>query len=396
MTRLKLRLYRVSFAACALLLSIACGHETRSTLPHDARLEAGLQQVLERAVAKPEVFLPGAITYYRAPGYAPWSGSAGLGELQGQVPMRPDARIRAGSILKTFVATVTLQLVEEGVLSLDQTLPELLPSTVIDRFANADRITLRMLLNHTSGIPEFTTPEFDAAVATHPEHVWTSDELLDIAAAQPATSEPGTSWSYSNANYTLVGMVLDRLGGASWRWQVRARLLIPLRLDSTELPEPGDRTVGSEYAHGYVWAGDAPVELSYVDPSMAGAAGGNAMVSTVEDLARFVEALLAGRLFAHRATLDAMATMVVADEGTGIPHWYGLGLERYELGGTTVVGNAGGAAGYTTMMYRIPDRDATIVTSVNSGDLLTHALNVLIPSLEVIGSPAPQRSTEAR
>ena len=172
MTRLSLHLDRWSLAACALTLAgaAACGRESTPTPApvHDARVEAGLQQVLDQAVAKPDVFLPGAITYYHDAAYAPWSGSAGLSDLHAQVPMRPVNRIRAGSILKTLVSTVTLQHVEEGMLSLDQTLPELLPATVTDRVANADRITLRMLLNHTSGIPEFTSPEFDAAVAADP------------------------------------------------------------------------------------------------------------------------------------------------------------------------------------------------------------------------------------
>jgi D-alanyl-D-alanine carboxypeptidase len=397
MTRFRRFRDRGAFAVCALALAggAGCAGEPDAALPHDTRVEAGLQQVLDQAMAAPGVFLPGAITYYHRQGYAPWSGSAGLRDLQAQLPMRPENRIRAGSIVKTFIATVTLQHVEEGTLSLDQTLPELLPSTVTDRFrappcsADVDRITLRMLLNHTSGIPEFTSPEFDASVAENPAHVWTNDELLGIAALQPARFAPGASWGYSNTNYTLLGMVLDRVGGMSWRWQIRLRLLLPLGLWSTELPEPGDRTVRSGDAHGYVDAGGTPLDLSYVDPSMAGAAGGNAMVSTVQDLARFLEALLAGRLFAHAQTLAEMTTMVDAPNEAPIPHRYGLGLESYEYGGTTLIGNAGGAAGYVTMMYRIAARDTTLVTAVTTGDMFVNALEVLFPSVEVIDAPAP-------
>jgi D-alanyl-D-alanine carboxypeptidase len=383
--------HRSALAVRALTLAgaVACGGGG-SPPARNARVEAGLQQVLDRAVATTDVLLPGAITYYRDPAHAPWSGSAGLGDLQARTPIRPASRIRAGSITKTFVATVTLQHVEEGTLSLDQTLPEILPSAVTDRVANAGRITLRMLLNHTSGIPEWTTPEVHAMIARDPAHVWSTDEVLDVASRQPASFEPGTSWSYSNTNYTLVGMVLDRVGGESWRAQVRERVLARLGLSSTELPEPGDRTVTSEYAHGYEDVGSGPVELTFVDPSMAGAAGGNAMVSTVEDLARFIEALLAGRLFARPETLAEMTTMVDAPNETGFPHRYGLGLESYVLGGTAIVGNAGGAAGYAVMMYRIPARDTTLVTAINAGDLFANALQVFIPSLDVIGAPAGQ------
>jgi len=390
MTFTRYSLDRISLAVLVFTLAGAgCGRDSGSAAPHDAAVEAGLQEVLDRAVAKPDVFLPGAITYYHAAGWAPWAGSAGVADLQAQVPMRPGARVRAGSILKTFVAVATLQLVEQGVLSLDQTLPELLPASVTDLFPRAGQITLRMLLNHTSGIPEWTTDEVHAFIAGHPEHVWTEDEILAIAAAQPPPLEPGAGWSYSNTNYTLVGMVLDRAGGTSWRAQVRARVIAPLGLAATSLPEDGDRTITAEYAHGYMYAGGAPVELTFVDPSMAGAGGGNAMVSTVGDLARFVEALLAGRLFARPETLAAMLDMVPAADGTPFPHWYGLGIEAYELDGTAIVGNAGGAAGYATMMYRIPARDATLVTSINAGDMFANALEVLIPSLQVVTAPAP-------
>jgi D-alanyl-D-alanine carboxypeptidase len=252
MTSSRLPLGRSSLAALVFTLAgvAGCHRDSESPAPHDAPVEAALQQILDQAVAKPDVFLPGAITYYHAAGWAPWAGSAGLGELEAQVPMRADSRIRAGSILKTFVAVVTLQLVEEGVLSLDRTLPELLPASVTDAVPNASRITLRMLLNHTSGIPEWTTPEVDAFIASHPEHVWTEGEILAIALDQPPRFEPGAGWSYSNANYTLVGMVLERAAGTSWRTQVRARVIAPLGLASTSLPEPGDRTITEDHAHG--------------------------------------------------------------------------------------------------------------------------------------------------
>ena len=393
MTRLRPTTNTRSHAACALALAaaMAChGREDGSPPPHDARVEAGLQEVLDRAVAKPGVFLPGAVTHYRNPAYAPWSGSAGLGDLQARAPMRSGDRVRAGSILKTFIATVTLQRVEEGALSLDQTLPELLPAGVTDTIAHADRISLRMLLGHTSGIPEWVTDEVHVIAATDPAHVWTTDEALEIATSQAAWFEPGTSWRYSNTNYTLLGMVLDRAGGKGWRAQVRERVIVPLGLTTTELPEPGGRTVAGDFAHGYQDVGGTPVDLSFVDPSMAGASGGNAMISTVEDLATFLDALLAGRLFARPETLAAMTTMVEAPNETGLPHRYGLGLESYELGGTTVMGNSGGAAGYAVMMFRIPARGATLVTAVNTSDMFANALEVFMPSLDVIAAAAKE------
>ena len=272
--------FRAVLLATAATLAVgACDDET-TTPPPNAAVEAQLQHVLDGSVAKPDVMLPGAIAYYHNPAYRPWSGAAGLGEVPAQVTMRPGDRFRAGSVLKTFLATVTMQHVEAGTLSLDQTLPALLPETVTARIAGADRITLRMLLNHTSGIPEWTSPEIDAQIIANPAHIWTTDEIIDIASAQPPTFEPGTSWSYSNTNYTLIGLVIERAAGKSWRAQVRERVFQPLGLSNTSLPEPGDITVGADYAHGYQQLESGVADLSAIDPSMAGAAGGHALVTT--------------------------------------------------------------------------------------------------------------------
>jgi D-alanyl-D-alanine carboxypeptidase len=381
---------------CVFLLTLALGLggvaacEDDATLPPNDPVQAGLQQVLDQAVAKPGVLLPGAITHYRDAAHAPWSGSAGLADMTAPTPMRPQDRVRAGSILKTFLATVVLQHVEEGALSLDQTLTALLPTSVTDRVANADRITLRMLLNHTSGIPEWETEDVDLLVLQNPARIWTDDEAIDLAAREPAWFPPGTAWRYSNTNYTLVGMVLDRVGGSSWRQQIRSRIVARLGLTSTQLPEPGDLAITAPFARGYHDVGGTPVDTTRVDPSMAGAAGGHGLISSAQDLARFLDALLAGKLFARPETLAAMTTMVDAPGPEGFPHRYGLGLESYELDGTTVIGHSGSAAGYASMMFKVQGKETILVTSINTNSLFTNALEVFMPSLKVITGAAEQ------
>jgi len=352
-------------------------------------VEDRLQRILDDSVTRPGVVLPGAIAHYNGPAHLPWSGAAGLGDLPGMVAMRPHDRFRAGSVLKTFLATVTLQLVEQGALSLEQTLPALLPGSVTSKIAGADQISLRMLLDHTSGIPEWVTPEVVAQVMAEPGRVWSPEEAIEIASQLQPSFAPGTSWSYSNTNYTLVGLVLDRAGGRSWRAQVREGVLERLGLSSTRLPEPGDLTIAGEYAHGYQVVDGAAVDLSAVDPSMAGAAGGHALVTTAEDLGRFLEALLAGELFEDPATLAAMKTMVEAPHESGVPHRYGLGLEEFTLpGGVAVLGHSGSTAGYAVMMFRIPACDATLVTAVNTSDLFVNALEVFVPGVDAVTSGA--------
>jgi D-alanyl-D-alanine carboxypeptidase len=367
-------------------LALACEEQRPPNLPVERRL----QQVLTDAVSKPDVRLPGAIAHYRSSAYRPWSGAAGLGEVPAGVAMRPHDQFRAGSVLKTFLATVTLQHVEEGALTLDQTLPALLPDAVTSRIAGADQITLRMLLAHTSGIPEWVTHDVEAQVIADPGRVWSTDEAIDIASRLPPYFPPGSAWRYSNTDYTLLGLVLDRAGGEGWRSQIRERILQRLALTSTRLPEPGDRTMTGDYAHGYQDAGDAVVDLSSVDPSMAGAAGGHALVTTAQDLGRFLDALLAGELFSNPATLAAMQTMVDAPHVSGLPHRYGLGLEEFTLpDGITAIGHSGSTAGYAVMMFRLPAQDTTLVTAVNTQDLFVNALQVFIPAIDAIAGARP-------
>lgn len=374
----------LAMAGLALALFAGCEAEPLPKPPNPG-VEKRLQDVLEGSVGKPDAAFAGAIAHYHTPAYRPWSGAAGLGDVAGAVAMRPRDRFRAGSILKTFLATVTLQHVEEGALSLDATLPALLPASVTARVANADQISLRMLLNHTSGIPEWMTPEVEAQVAADPARIWSPDEALDIASRIAPSFPPGTSWTYSNTDYTLLGLVLDGLGGRPWRAQVRERLLDRLGLEGTSLPEPGDTTIAGAHAHGYQVIGDQVVDLTGVDPSMAGAAGGGALVTTAEDLGTFIEALLAGELFARPATLAAMQTMVDAPDPSGLPHRYGLGLEEYTLpDGAVITGHAGSTAGFAAMMFRIPAADTTLITAINTQDLFANALDVFSPAAEVV------------
>ena len=156
-----------------------------------------------------------------------------------------------------------------------------------------------MLLNHTSGIPEWLSEPVIERIVANPGKVWEVSEFLDLAAAQPPSFAPGEGWGYSNTDYNLLGLIIERATGQSWRDAVRKRVIERLGLRSTSLPEPGDIAIEGAFMHGYGLIGGKVVDLSFVDPSMAGAAGGGALVTTVTDLAAFMAALRAGALFAN-------------------------------------------------------------------------------------------------
>ena len=213
-------------------------------------LEVRLKTALDAVVASDQTVFPGAILSVSHPDQGTYAVAAGVADIETNAPLTPDARFRAGSIAKPFVAAVVLQLVEEGKLSLDDTMTELLPQDVTARFAGSDKITLRMLLNHTSGIPEWLSDEAIGRIAADPAKVWDVGEFLDLAAAMAPAFAPGTGWAYSNTDYNLVGLVIERATGQPWRETVRTRVIEPLGLKSTTLPEPGDVAIPGAFMHG--------------------------------------------------------------------------------------------------------------------------------------------------
>jgi D-alanyl-D-alanine carboxypeptidase len=353
----------------------------RSRPRFDPDLAGELQRVLRAALRDPSTTAPGAILHVRSPRFGRWTGLAGLGRVAPDVRMRRIDQCRAGSIAKTFVSVVVLQLSERGRLSLDDRLPELLPASVTNRFPTAAEITVRMLLGHRSGLPEWDLPAVDQQFARNPTKVWRVSEFLDLAAAQPPVFAPGTGFFYSNTNYNLLGLIIERITGRSWRRAVTRRVIRPLRLTGTDLPAPGDPSIKGQHAHGYAQLAGKTVDVTRVDPSFAGAAGASALITTVQDLARFLDALFSGRLFRRRATLRQMLDLAPA-QGDGGMVGYGLGIERYALpNGIELVGHLGGTAGYRSFVGRMLPPGVTISFMLNAQDDPTP---LLIPVLQAL------------
>jgi D-alanyl-D-alanine carboxypeptidase len=345
-----------------------------------------LQAALEAAVESPDTTFPGTLLCVRSPEFGPWRGAAGLGEVETGTAMRPDDKFRAGSVMKPFVAVAVLQLVEGGRFSLDDPLPAVLPDSVTVRFAASDEITVRMLLNHSSGIPDWLTDAAIAEIGANPARVRHVDEYLQLAAVQEPYFPPGQGFTYSNTDYNLLGLLIERATGRSWREEVRQRVIEPLHLEDTLLPEPGDLSIPGNYAHGYMDMGAGLLDLSQVDPSMAGAAGGHALVATTMDLARFLDAVLAGDLFQEAATLDEMLTLVDTPEGaspSGLAVGYGLGVMKYVLpGDIEMLGHAGGTAGYQCFVYNLPAQGIVISGAMTS--MQSDEMQFIFPALEIL------------
>jgi len=339
-----------------------------------------LQAILDDVMSGPETPFPGVALRVRRPGHASWTGAAGKADVKHGTPMHPGDRFRAGSIMKPFIAAATLQLVEEGRFSLDARLPAVLPARTLERFPEAGQITVRMLLNHTSGLGRYDDDRFYNEVIANPRRRWTTAEFLDRAAAQPRFAAPGVLHAYSNTNYNLLGLVLEHTTGKPWRTVVRERVIDRLDLRHTSLPEPGTTPAGPDIARAYEHIDGALRDVTDVDSSMAGAAGGHALLTTTADLSRFLDGLLDGKLFRHRRTLRQMRTFVAAPSPEG-QVGYGLGLERYVFDGIEMVGHLGTTAGFRVVMGRLPAQHTTFVMVITTPDDPTP---VLMPTLQLL------------
>ncbi|MFJ8041161.1 serine hydrolase domain-containing protein [Kitasatospora sp. NPDC096147] len=279
-----------------------------------------------------------------------WQGAAGKADLDRGTPARADGRFRIGSVTKTFVATVLLQLEAERRVDLDAPVERYLPGTV----PNGRNITVRQLLNHTSGVynytedrsfQDFDTPEGIRRWLDHGR--WadrTPAELVRIAVAHEPYFAPGTDWHYSNTNYVLAGMIVEKVTGRSWNAELERRIVRPLGLTSTSFPTT-DTAVPGVHAKGYLQLPDGGrADVTRLNPSMAGAAG--AGISSTADLAKFNAALLGGRLL-PKAQLNEMTT-VTPQSLKYVP--YGLGLMREDTPCGTYWGHGGGIPGYGTQI----------------------------------------------
>ncbi len=377
-------------AGClALLLGLgltACHAPAEKTF--DRQLAGKLQTALQDAVKNPGTRFPGALLYVSSPEIGTWAGAAGLSDVEATTAMRPDAEFRAASILKPFVAVVILQLAEEERFSLDAPMTTVLPESVTSRFADSDKITLRMLLNHTSGIPDWLTEAMMGEIFANPIRVWDVHEYLDVAAAQEPYFPPGEGWKYSNTDYNLLSLVIEQTTESSWREEVRERIVIPLNLESTRFPEPGDLSISDNHAHGYIDMDGKLIDFTKIDSSMAGAAGGHALITTTADLARFLNAALAGELFQNTATLDEMLAFVDVPEGAGVsryPVGYGLGIMKFLLpGNIEMLGHPGSTGGFESFVYHLPTQHLTVSgmmssTGSDEREVLTPTLELLVP-----------------
>ncbi|WPO75764.1 serine hydrolase domain-containing protein [Streptomyces sp. KN37] len=266
--------------------------------------------------------------------------TAGVGDLATGAQVPRDGQVRIGSNTKTFTAVVMLQLVAEKRISLDAHIDTYLPGLVRGEGIDGRRITVRHLLQQTSGLPNYT--EYDI----QPRY-YEPRELLGIALRHEAHFEPGKKWEYSNTNYVLAGLIIEKVTRRTVAQEIDRRVIDRLGLRHTYFPAPRDATIREPHPKGYYQ--DAPGteldDITEIDPSWAWSAG--QLISTNSDLNRFFTALIGGRLL-PAAQLDQMRTTVPAPYfGDGARYGLGIVSKPLSCGGRSW-GHGGSFPGYET------------------------------------------------
>lgn len=219
-----------------------------------------------------------------------WSHAAGIADLRTKTPMKTDFRFRIGSVTKTFIATVLLQLSEENRLNLDDSIEKWLPGVIQGNGYDGNQITIRQILNHTSGIADYVnSKDFDI---TDTKKSYTAEEFVKIGISLPPNFAPGKGWSYSNTGYVVLGILIEKVTGNSYTEEVENRIIEPLDLSNTFLPGNSSVIPGTKHARGYFQLDGASElkDVTYINP---GSSDGD-MISTADDLNKFFSYLLSG------------------------------------------------------------------------------------------------------
>ncbi|MFC9174896.1 serine hydrolase domain-containing protein [Streptomyces sp. NPDC057107] len=321
---------------------------------------AGIVAALESAMANGA---PGAMARYSGPDGV--RGKAvGVRDRASGAAMDTRARFRIGSVSKTFSSVVLLQLVQEGRLKLDAPV-----NTYLEGLLPDDRITVRHLLTHRSGLADYTDAMFEQTVPGFEavrDRVFSYQELLDLSLAEPRTTEPGAAYAYSNANFVVVGMLIEKLTGRPVADAYQRRIIKPLGLRATAYVHPDTRIEGT-HVRGYLHPDEAGAPLvDSTEQTVSWAQSAGAVISSTADLNTFTSALMRGRLLAP-AMLEAMTTVTPTD-ATGT-RFYGLGLRRYDLScGTRVYGHTGTVQGFYTYAFATRDGRRSLAALANTSN----------------------------
>jgi D-alanyl-D-alanine carboxypeptidase len=320
--------------------------------------------------------IPGAIVGAWVPSRGEWTAALGLADRETGEEIVTTDLMRIGSVTKSFTATLVLQLVDEGKLGLDDPLADFFPWV-----ENSQNVTVRMLLNHTSGIiDDYQNPAFWDIASTDPLYKWQPEELVRASMAMKPGVVLGVDNNYSNSNYVLLGMIAEQVTGKRLADAMKEYIFEPLGLADTVFPD-GPEFPG-EHSHSYVLVsekGELMDMTSGIDPSITWAAGAN--ISALEDMKVWTRALGTGELLTQETQEQRLQWVdVPGAEGAGVGYQYGLGILK--LG--DFIGHNGEFSGFQASAFYLPSEDATFVVMVNSNANPTGSQDIFLGIADVL------------
>ncbi|MFH1078812.1 MAG: serine hydrolase domain-containing protein [Pseudomonadota bacterium] len=349
------------FLMCLLLTfsalgGLSCSTGTSGGQPFSQEVQDGLNKAVDAKMA--EFGVPGVIVGVWVPGKGEWISCKGVGDIGTGIGPTIHDHVRIASITKTFTATVILQLADEKRLKLTDTLDMYdLGVTVLD----SDKITIRNLLNMTSGLFNYTNDQnFWSKFLADPTAAWTPKQLVDISISHGVIASPGQSYDYNNTNYVLLGMIIEKLTGNTAGTEIKSRIIDKLGLQNTSFPATAEMPV--PLMHGYMpdtaaggdTSGPAVIDMSVESPTPFFTAGG--MISDLMDIKTWLQALASGMLLSPDMHKEQLT---FASPNTSS---YGLGV----MNGGIFIGHSGEITGYNSSAYtQVGGNGATIIVFIN-------------------------------
>lgn len=347
----------------------SCAKESNSELIYSkaTAVRDALQELTRSGV-------PGAsVAIYSDEGW--WTAAAGVAKIESGTVLQPCHIMQLGSVAKTYTAVAILKLYEEGKLSLDEKVSVYLSEKYHHYISGLERITVRMLLNHTSGIPEYNfAPPYVSYLLQHPDHTFSTEDYLSFVKGKPLDFEPGSRYSYRNTNYVLLALILDKITGDHARF-INDIIFKTLNLTQTFNRHTPDFLNNPLLVNGY-WDrySDGILEncTKMQNVNVASLIGDDGIVATPENAVRFLMGLMQGQLISG-ATLAEMKTW--AKNSKGEPT-YGLGLDYVVIQGEVAYGHSGGGLGLGCELYYFPEKNIYAFIGINLGTVTDSPLHV--------------------
>jgi D-alanyl-D-alanine carboxypeptidase len=368
----------VAVAACIAVLVASCASPAQRHAVNT--IDAQKFQAVVAGLAK-NLMVPGALVLLRTP-QGTFTAAVGTTELGSVIPPLGGTHFRIASNTKTMTAALIVLLAQDGKLKFSDPVSAYVPNV-----PNGENITVAELLKMRSGLYGYTAdPELAAAMDADPARAWTPQEVLAIAYRHPPQFAPDSSYEYSNTNYALLGLIAEKVGGAPLAQQFAERLFGPVGLRQTSLPATGDTAMPTPYSHGYMYGGSyyaladdpyptdmqaaaaagtlKPLDYTHQNSSYATAAGG--AISTAEDLATWIKALVSGKVFDAGSQQLWLDSLQAEDPNTPDGQKYGYGISYQRFGPNAAMYYHGGELpGFNSFMGYDPDNDVTLVIWTN-------------------------------